>query len=238
MSGGCATARHPVVSGGIQPFTPAEIALQEAARNARYRIRVGDTFTVDFKYQDELDQHHVTVLPDGRFTMAGLEDVRAIGMTIPEVDSLITTSFARDYRNPELSVIMEELGKQHVYVLGEVRVPGMYELPPTGRGVTQAVAMAGGFLGAAAPGQTLIIRVTEAGYQYRRCDLSHLEKQGLRDVAALDLQACDIVYVPRSAAGDIAFFTENVLGSLIDLGGLFWDVYAITHLDRVNVITR
>lgn len=236
--GGCATAHGPVVSGGIQPFTAAETALRDASREARYRLRVGDTFTVDFKYQDELDQHHVTVLPDGRFTMAGLEDLHAAGMTIPQLDSLVTTRFASDYRNPELSVIMEELGKQHVYVLGEVRQPGMYELPWTNSGVPQAVALAGGFLNSAATGQTLILRVTDEGYQYRRCDLSHLEKQGLRDLAALDLQPYDIIYVPRSAVGDIAYFAENVLGSLLDVSGLFWDVYAITHLERVNVITR
>jgi protein involved in polysaccharide export with SLBB domain len=235
---GCATGRSRGVETGLQPFTPAELQLREAARDARYRMRVGDTFTIDFKYQDELDQHHVTILPDGRFTMAGLEDVRAVGMTIPQLDSLVTTHFGRDYRNPEVSVIMEQLGKQHVYVLGDVRDPGMHELPWTNHGVPQAIALAGGFLKTAAPGQTLVIRVTEEGYQYRRCDLSHLEKKGLRDLTALDLQPYDVIYVPRSAVGDIAFFTENVLSSLIDLGGLFWDVYAITHIDRVNVITR
>ncbi len=237
-SAGCATGRSRGVELGLQPFSAAELQIREAARDARYRLRVGDTFAIDFKYQDELDQHNVTILPDGRFTMAGMEDVRAVGMSIPELDSLVTAHFARDYRNPELSVIIEQLGKQSVYVIGEVRDPGIHELPWTNHGVPQAVALAGGFLDTAAPGQTLVIRVTEEGYQYRRCDLSHLEKKGLRDAAALDLQPFDVVYVPRSAVGDIAFFTENVLGSLVDLGGLFWDVYAITHLESVNVITR
>lgn len=235
---GCATGRSRGVETGLQPFTPAELQLREAARDARYRLRLGDSFSVDFKYQDELDQHNITILPDGRFTMAGMEDIKAVGLTIQQLDSLVTQHFARDYRNPELSVIMESLGDQYVYVLGEVRDPGMHKLPATGRGVPHAVALAGGFLPTAATGQVMVVRVSDEGYRYRRCDLSHLEKRGLRDLSALDIEPYDIVYVPRSAIGDISFFTQHVLSSLVDLSALFWDVYAVTNLDRVNVITR
>lgn len=236
LAGGCA-GTSPAIRTQVQPFTPAELELRRQAQTARYRLRVGDTFAVDFKYQDELDQKNITILPDGRFTMAGLEDVHAVGMTIPQLDSLITTHFGRDYNNPELSILVQELAKRQVYVLGEVRAPGIYDLPVGGEGVLQAVAMAGGFLPAASKGQVLLIRVTERGYFYRICNMSHLEKKGLRDASALDLQAFDVVYVPRSAIGDLAMFSETVLGSLVDIGNLFWDVYAITHLDKVQFLS-
>lgn len=235
---GCASTGHVTPSTELHPYTGGEQALWDAARNAHYRLRVGDMFTVDFKYQDELDQHHISILPDGRFSMAGMEDVHAAGLTVQQLDSLVTVHFERDYRNADLSIVIEELGEQQVYVLGEVKAPGAYELPKTGSGVLQAVAIAGGYASDAAPGQTVLIRATEQGFLYRRLDLSHLEKRGLRDATVLDLQPYDIVYVPRSAIGDFAHFTENVLGSLLDFTSLFWDVYAIDNLERVNVITR
>lgn len=235
---GCAsTPRAPALT-ELHPFTSEERAQWSAAKDARYRLRVGDMFTVDFKYQDELDQRHISILPDGRFTMAGMEDVHAAGLTVQELDSLVTAHFARDYRNAELSIVIEELGRQQVYVLGEVMDPGAYDLPKTGAGVLQAVTLAGGFAKNAAPGHTVMIRATPEGFLYRRLDLSHLEKRGLRDMSVLDLQPYDIVYVPRSAVGDLAHFSENVLSGMLSLTGLFWDVYAVTNLDRVNIITR
>jgi protein involved in polysaccharide export with SLBB domain len=238
LAAGCGSAGSPAVRTDFHPYTAEQIELRQAAQGSRYRLRVGDTFTVDFKYQDELDQHNVTILPDGRFTMSGLEDVRALGMTIPALDSLITAQFARDYRNPELSVIMTELGSRKVYVLGEVRQPGLYDLPPTGEGVLQAVALANGFTPNAASAQTVLIRATDNGFLFRHCDLSHLEKRGLQDAELLDVQPYDVIYVPRSAVGDIALFSESVLGSVLKLGDLFWNVYAVSNLEKVQFMTR
>lgn len=238
VAAGCAAGPRAPIRTETQPFSARDQALRAAAQGARYRLRVGDTFSVDFKYQDELDQHHITLLPDGRFTMAGLEDVKGLGLTTVQLDSLITAHFASDYRNPELSVIMEELGTRQVYVLGEVKLPGEYKLPTDGAGILQALAMAGGALPVAATSQTVLIRVTDAGYEYRHCDLSHLEKNGLGELGYLDLQANDIIYVPRTPIGDFAQFFQTVLPSVLDMSTLYWDIYAITNISKVDRIYR
>lgn len=238
LAAGCAAGGRTPIRTEIQPFSPQDQALRAAAQGARYRLRVGDSFAVNFKYQDELDQRHVSILPDGRFTMAGLEDVKGVGLTTMELDSLVTAHFAQDYRNPELSIIMEELGERQVYVLGEVKLPGQFKLPGTGGGVLQAVAMAGGTLANAATSQTVLIRVTPEGYLYRHCDLSHLEKNGLGDLGYMDLQANDIIYVPRSAIGDFAQFFQTILPSVLDMSRLYWDVYALNNIDKINQIVR
>ncbi len=235
---GCAGGGRTPIRTEIQPFSPHDQALRAAAQGARYRLRVGDSFSVDFKYQDELDQHNITILPDGRFTMAGMEDVKGLGLTTMELDSLVTAHFGKDYRNPELSVIMDELGERQVYVLGEVKMPGQYKLPGDGGGVLQAVAMAGGTLSNAATAQAVLIRVTPEGYLYRHCDLSHLEKNGLGDLGYMDLQANDIIYVPRNAIGDFAQFFQTVLPSVLDMSKLYWDIYALNNIDKIDRIVR
>lgn len=235
---GCGGGRTLGVRTDIVPFSSEDRARLDEARDARYKLRVGDTFSVDFKYQDELDQQNITILPDGRFTMAGLEDVKAVGMTIPQVDSLITAHYAHDYRNPELSVLMQKLAEEKVYVLGEVESPGLYELPPGGEGVPQAITLAGGFKDGACRSDVVIMRVTEEGFLYRHCDLAHMEKHGLGSLDMWELRPFDVIYVPRSAVGDLAYFTNTVLGSVLDLSQLFWEVYAWNHLDMIDRVIR
>ncbi len=52
------------------------------------------------------------------------------------------------------------------------------------------------------------------------------------------LQAYDVVYVPKSKIGDFAYFTKNVLGGVLNISSLFWDVYAITNIDKVDRLVR
>lgn len=239
LAAGCGSSGRSAVRTELVPFTTEQRAALQEARGARYRLRVGDTIAIDFRYQDEFDQRHISVLPDGQISMTGAEGLKALGLTVQELDSTLTARFAREYRNPELSVLFEEFGKKSVDVLGEVRHPGEYDIPPgLGGGVLQAIALAGGFAEGAAPAEVLILRVTEQGWLYRRCNLSHLEKSRLQDPVYLDLQPYDVVYVPRSAMGDWASFSKTVLPGIVDLSRLFWDAYAVSHLDKIGVINR
>ncbi|MBK6899512.1 MAG: polysaccharide export protein [bacterium] len=237
--GGCGSAggRQPVRT-ETQPFSPAEAELWNAARNAEYTFRIGDIFDVVFKYDKELDQRNVQILPDGRMSISGFENVSVSGMTISQVDSMITAAYARDYLTPDLTIILKEFGKSFVYVLGSVNRPGEYNLPEFRGGVLQAVAAAGGFDKTASSSEVLLIRATPEGFLYRHFDLSHLEKQGLPSAEALDLRPYDIIYVPRSPVGDLAAFSDQVLGSVLNFSQLFWDVYAISNLDKINTILR
>jgi len=234
--GGCAGSRAKPVQTVFVPFTPEEQELQAAATHARYRLRVGDIFRVDFKYQEELSTLGLVILPDGRFSMPGLEDMRAAGLTVAQLDSAITAHFRQDYLNPDLTVIVQELGSWKVFVLGEVYRPGMYDLPPGGAGLMQAIALAGGAREEAEVSQTLLVRLTPEGYMYRVCDLSHLEKRGVTDLSYFDVRPYDVIYVPRSAISDLAFFSKTVLRSLVDVSQLFFSVWAISHIDQIRIM--
>jgi protein involved in polysaccharide export with SLBB domain len=234
ICGGCGGGSRQAVYTDLVPFTPEDHALWESTKKTEYRLKIGDTFSVDFKYQNELDQRNIIVLPDGRFTMAGLGGMRAAGMTISELDSSITQYFSKDYVNPELSVVIEKLSADQVYVLGEVERPGLYELPPGGGGVLQAVASAGGFTDDAQDANAVLMRVTPEGYLFRRMDLSHLEKRGILNVELLDVQPFDVIYVPRSQIGDLAYFNRTVLATALSFSRLFLDIYWLGNITTVD----
>jgi len=236
---GCGGGERPPVRTEVVPFTPEQQQQLASARDAVYRLRDGDRLAVDFKYEDGLDSTNLLVLPDGRLTLpGGIDPVPARGMSVSELDSTLTARFAEDYRNPELSVIIESLADLKVYVLGYVRIPGEVSLPEGGMGVIQAIAAAGGFDEDAQVAETVVMRVTEEGFILRQIDLSHLEKRGFPDLLALDLQPYDVIYVPRTTLGDFAYFSDSFIGGLLNFSELFWDIYAIANIDKVDNIWR
>ena len=236
---GCGGSPSPPVQTEYLPFTPDQMHALESAKDAEYRLRPGDRLAVDFKYEDDLDSTKLLVLPDGRLTLpGGVDPVIARGRTVTQLDSTLTALYARDYLNPELSVIIEDIADLPVYVFGFVRRPGEITLERGGMGVLQAIATAGGFDDDAEPTETAIMRVTPDGMMLRRLDFSHLQRRGIPDVAALDLQPYDIIYVPRSTLGDISYISDTLLETTLNVTRLFWDIYAINEIDKVTTLYR
>lgn len=237
--GGCSSGGRPPVETQIVPYTQEQLLARESAKEARYRLRNGDHFSVAFKYEPELDVNNVLVLPDGYIALKGLSHpVRAAGATVEELDQTLETAYAAEFRNPDLSVLVLELAAPEVYVLGAVRLPGLYKLPEKGRGVLQAVAMAGGFQSGAKQSQVVLMRATDQGFLTRRYDLSDVADQPLFDLALFDLEPYDIVYVPKTGLSEFAETIEFVFGSAVKVSKFFWDIYALTNLDKIQTIIR
>jgi polysaccharide export outer membrane protein len=236
---GCGSSERMPVRTEMVPFTPEQQQALQGARNAEYRLRDGDRLAVDFKYEDELDSTNLLVLPDGRLTLpGGVDPVSARGMTVTQLDSTLTSVYAVDYRDPELSVIIENLADLHVYVMGMVRSPGEVRMPSGRMGLLQAIASAGGFDESAETSEVVVLRATPDGFLLRQLDLSHLEQYGVTEFATLDLQPYDVIYVPRSSIGDFAYFTNTFMSGLLKFTDLFWDIYAVANIDKVDNIWR
>ncbi len=234
----CGGSAPKVVHTEFHGFSDQDQLIRESSKNAVYRLRVGDRFKLDFKYEDQLDQEAILVLPDGSVSLAGIGVVPAAGFSITQLDSLLTERYSEDYVHPDLSVIVNEIADLKVFVTGEVNRPGAVDVPSGGGGVLQCLTLAGGFTKNAKTNEVLLIRIAEEGYIYRVFDMSHISGSPMTDAAYLDIQPFDIIYVPRSALGDLAYFSETMLGSLVRLTDLFWDIYAVSHLDKVNGIYR
>ncbi|MBM3496403.1 MAG: hypothetical protein FJX72_19095, partial [Armatimonadetes bacterium] len=178
------------------------------------KIQEGDILQLRFAYETQLNQDGIVVLPDGSVNLIGVDRIPLAGLTASEADSLLTLAYSREYREPDLSILFQETAGRRVYVMGEVRTPGMYRLPIGGTDIMSAVALAAGFSDDAARDGTLVMRMTETGYQIHEVNLDHFATPQFGGIAALQLQPYDIVYVPRSRSGDLAYFAKSVLQSI------------------------
>ncbi len=108
-----------------------------------YRIGVGDKLRVAVWGQTSLD-NVVPVRPDGMISVPLLDDVRAAGLTVIELKSLLTQMLEEYIASPDVTVVMMEMGSKMIYVTGEVNRPGAFPLDREYR-VLDALSMAGGF---------------------------------------------------------------------------------------------
>jgi len=226
VSSGPAVKREMAVA-----FTDEQKSAIQAVDTRAYLIRRGDVLMVRDMFNDVLNQDAVLVLPDGSASFFGLNPVRIAGMTIAEVDDLLTLEYGKEFRDPRISVAMRELGSTEVYVMGEVAQPGRYPIPKGGFSVLAAVANAGGFANGADKGAVVLVRVTEQGYLCREIDLSNFAAGRTFDPAIMDLQPYDVLYVSRTAIGDFAAFTDGLITSLLSFTQLAVDVKYITEGD-------
>lgn len=210
------------------PFTPEQRTVLQGQTTRSYRIQEGDVLRVHFAYEKNLDQDFVHVLSDGTVNLVGVNSIRLAGMTMAEADSLLTRAYSREYREPALSVMMQETQGRRVYVLGMVRNPGLYKVPEDGLDVVNAVAVAGGFTDDASKGNTVVVRVTNEGYQCQEVNLDDIGKPEFALLAAMQLEPYDVVYVPRSGSGNFNYFSRTVLAGIGNLTRILYDLRYIT----------
>lgn len=85
----------------------------------------------------------VRVRPDGRISLPLIQDVEVVGRTPEQVRDLLTARLSKFIRDPNVTVIVEQINSFRVYFLGEVATPGPKQFYRPMR-VLQAVASAGG----------------------------------------------------------------------------------------------
>lgn len=86
----------------------------------------------------------VTVRPDGKITMPLIGDVHAAGITAETLGKRIAERLSEYMSNPIVSVQVKDINSYFVYVLGEVKNPGKFQLKSFTT-VLQGISLAGGF---------------------------------------------------------------------------------------------
>jgi protein involved in polysaccharide export with SLBB domain len=138
--------------------------------------------------------------PDGRISLPLVGQIMAGDRTIAELEADASAAYATQLRRPVVEVTLKTAGPIRVWVDGEVRTPGVYEM--TGDlDAYQAVVQAGGYLPTARASEVALIRRGRGGVRMMRAvDLR--PRQG--EVVAL--RRGDIIFVPRSTLGEVANF--------------------------------
>ncbi|MEP7029021.1 MAG: polysaccharide biosynthesis/export family protein [Candidatus Eisenbacteria bacterium] len=220
------------------PREPAAAeSLAYAVDDLPYRVAPGDLLSVDFGVSldgRQLRADNVLVRPDGMITLNLIGDVRAAGLTTADLDSLLTQKYSGVFREPRITIAVTKLAGNFVHVLGEVKVPGSYEILPNAT-VLQAIARAGGATSQAGLGNVILLRRTgPKSLVAQKVQLNRALKQGLA-IGDPYVRRFDIVYVPKSTIASINQFVEQHIEKMLSIpqGYIYgWEVF---HLDRVFV---
>jgi len=197
--------------GGWEKSAPGESpfgAPSALSTDREYVLAVGDQIAMEVLFYEDFDASAV-IRPDGKATFPLMGEIRAAGFTPSQLDSLVTARFSEIIVDPDVSIIVKEYSDQLVYVLGEVELPGAY---PLQHGMTLVGALS------AAKGATRTARLTDVVLVRRETALKawgakvNVERffEEADFSADPQLQAYDIVYVPRTKIGSLSVFLELV----------------------------
>ena len=172
----------------------AAFAAVPATPDAPYTVKPGDTLRVSVWKEPEL-QHLVLVEPDGTFTFPLCGEIDAHDKTVGQLQQEIGQHLARFITDPVVTVSLQKIAGNRVYVIGQVTKPGAFIVNPR-VDVIQAIAMAGGTTPFASLGSIKIIRRTAGGEQealpFNYNDVVH----GNDLSQNVTLEAGDVVVVP------------------------------------------
>ncbi len=110
--------------------------------NETYVIGAEDSLQVTVWKEPQLSGSYL-VRPDGMISMVLLNDVRAAGYTPMQLSADITDRLKKLVQNPIVSVVVNSVPSQRIFMVGEVGHVGPLSLLP-GMSPLQAIATAGG----------------------------------------------------------------------------------------------
>lgn len=181
---------------------------QADAARGEYLIGAQDVLTISVWDSPDLSGKF-TVETDGSFTFPLIGRVKAGGLTLRQFEAELKKKLADGYfKNPQVSVAVETYRSQRIFIVGEVRNPGTYQL--TGdMTLIEAIARAGSTTPGAAP-EAIVVRApagkTADGPTLpgQRPDEADTEKVNLRDLQSgvlsqnVALRDGDTIFVPRA----------------------------------------
>lgn len=197
----------------VTETAPVVTASQEG--DAKYVLHAGDTISVTFFYFPRLDTT-VKIRPDGYISLVPLDDVKAAGYTARQLDEILTKLYAERIENPELTVSVKEFTFQKIYVGGEVKNSGLYDLE-TDMTALRAVLRAGGVLKTGNLESVIVIRKTPEGNpQLFSINLEDtIDPQ--KSTNEFYLQPQDVVYVPETMIAQLNQFVDQYIERMIPI---------------------
>jgi protein involved in polysaccharide export with SLBB domain len=188
-----------------------------------YRVQINDVLEFLFFKNTELNQTQ-TVGPDGKVSLQLIGSVQVIGRTVDEITAELTTLYAKELVQPQVTVAVREYSGLKVYVGGEVNQPGI-QVYRGGLTAVQAVFAAGGFRTTATLSSVLRIHKGPKGEPVGDIlDLSRVLKHAEfgNDVA---LSPTDIIFVPRSTIANVNLFIEQYFRNMWPIPvGIGWQI--------------
>jgi polysaccharide export outer membrane protein len=170
VAAACAAQTVPQQTSAAAPQTsqqkPDDAQAPAAAKGTQendpdYVIGIEDVIAVNVWHEPEMSRA-MGVRPDGKISLPLIGEVVAEGKTPKQLQTELSKKLSDLIKNPDVTVIVQDIKSQKFNVLGEVQKPGVFQLtkPMT---VLDAIAMAGGFRDFAKPKKMYILRRAKDG---------------------------------------------------------------------------
>lgn len=172
-----------------------------------YLFYPGDELNIRTPTAPELSQT-VRVAPDGRIAMPLIGQVMAADRSVAELQTGLSQAYASELRDPVVEVSLIQAGPMKVWVDGEVRTPGVYDMPGDIE-AWQAVIMAGGFLPTAKRSHVALVRRGPGNVRMLRV----LDMRQPRSTPVA-LRRSDILFAPRTTLAELSVFFGQIRDSL------------------------
>ena len=174
-------------------LAPASGPQKPATTDPNYAIAQEDVLTIDVWKEPEISRT-VPVRRDGKISLPLLNDVQAAGLTPTQLSTEIAAKLRATLVNPQVTVIVNQMSSQRIYILGQVTRAGAYPLVPSMTAM-QALAIAGGFTPFANLKKTYVMRHVNGGDQtfpinYKEVISGHKPQQNIL------LEPGDTIVVP------------------------------------------
>ena len=193
-------------------LTPSPEYVESARRYRKeYVLASGDQIEVWVRRDTPVSRTCV-IRADGKISLPTVGDVTAAGLTVPELDSLLTVRLSERLEQPEVNVVVTAGRQPMVFVVGEVGHPGPVALRDA-RTAAQAVANAGGLTRTASRSCIAVIRLTDEGRirAFKVDDSSGGQPGPFMGLQAMALQADDLVLVPENRRSQFGRFVDDYL---------------------------
>jgi len=125
-----------------------------------YKLHAGDKVQVSVWKEEEM-QRLAIIRPDGKFSFPLAGEVQAAGRTADQIRMEIEGRLQKYIPEPVVTVTVEEVGGNRIYVIGQVKKPGMFVMNPQ-LTVLQALSLAEGATPFAKLDDIMVIRRTGA----------------------------------------------------------------------------
>jgi len=163
------------------------------AETTSYYLQAGDVLSVSVWKEEDLQQL-MLVRPDGRVSFPLVGDIQASGKTVEDVRLIITRKLAKLIPDVQVSVALQELNGNLIYVVGKVNRPGVFPFSQN-VDVLQALGMAGGATAFAALNDIKVLRRSSGQLKAIHFRYGDIEK-GKNLQQNIILQSGDTVLVP------------------------------------------
>ncbi len=190
---------------------PPAAAVEAAAPPEGYVI--GETDVLNIRVAGEADlTGNYTVRLDGKIVFPYVGEIRAAGVALPAFNRTLRDSLSAYYRDPQVTVEVGEYNSCVVYVLGEVKTPGVYKFE--GRTtLLETVAEAGGYERSAARASTMVVRAFYDEPRVMRIDMEQVIDEGAITLN-IPLEKGDVVVVPKTFITNLNDFLTDISPSL------------------------